>query len=71
MFRTRGALSTSTYEEISPIFLGQNKTETMFMTFFYTKHTDISWFDGGNPDFFLHCFGIFYVHVQVSRYKTS
>ena len=55
------------------IFLGQNKTETMVMIFFDTKHryTDISWFDGGNPDFYLHCFGIFYVHVQVSKYKMS
>ena len=69
--------------ERSPIVLGQNiaksdifgskKTETMFMIFFDTKHhyTDISRFARGNPDFHLHCFGIFYIHVQVSKYKMS
>ena len=48
------------------IFLGPKKTETMFMIFFDTKHrlTDISGFARGNPDFCLHCFGIFHVHVQ-------
>ena len=55
------------------IFLGPSKTETMFMICFDTKHryTDISWFDGGNPDFYLHCFGIFYVYVQISRYRMN
>ena len=55
------------------IFLGPKKTETMFMIFFYIKHrlTDISGFVGSNPDFYLHCFGVFYVHVQVSKYKMS
>ena len=28
-------------------------------------------FAKGNPDFCLHCFGIFYVHVQVSKYKNE
>ena len=49
-----GPLITSTYGEVSPIFLGQNiakviflglnKTKTMFMIFFDTKHryTDFS-----------------------------
>ena len=58
----------------SPIFLGQNiaksdilgprKTETTFMIFFYTKHrlTDISGFARGNPDFYLRCFGIFFMY---------
>ena len=43
------------------------------MIFFDTKHrlTDISGFARGNPDLYLHCFGIFYVHVQVSEYKMS
>ena len=47
------------------IFLGRNKTKTMFMIIFDTKHglTDISGFARGNPDFYLHCFGLFYVHV--------
>ena len=70
-----GALDTFTYGEVSPIFLGQNvaksfflgpkKTETTLMIFFDTKHRyiDISGFDGGNPDFYLHCLGIFYVPV--------
>ena len=55
------------------IFLGPNKTETMLMIFFDTKHRyiDIFGFDGGNPDFYLHCLGIFYVHVQVYIYKMS
>ena len=55
------------------IFLVPNKTETMFMIFIEAKHcyTDISGFAGDNPDFYLHCFGIFYVHVLVSKYKTS
>ena len=55
------------------IFLGRNKDEAIFMISFDTKHryTDISWFDGGNPDSFLHCFEIFYVHAQVSEYKMS
>ena len=80
-----GALSTSTYGEVSPIslgenvakpkviFLGPNKIETMFMIFFIPKHrlSDISGFDRGNPDCCFHCFGIFYVHVQVSKYKMS
>ena len=55
------------------IFLSQKKTETMFMIFFDTKHrlTDISGLAKGNPDFYLHCFRIFYIHVQVSKYKMS
>ena len=55
------------------IFLGPKKTETVFMIFFDTKHhyIDISGFDGGIPDFYLHCLGIFYVHVQVYIYKMS
>ena len=55
----RGPLSTYTQGEASPIFLGQNiakviflgpnKPETLFMTFFDTKYyTDISGFAGGN-----------------------
>ena len=51
-------------------FLGPKKTETIFMIFFDTKHL-ISGFARGNPDFYLHCFEIFYVHVQVSKYKMS
>ena len=41
------------------IFLGPEKTETMFMIFFDTKrrYIDIFGFDGGNPDFYLHFFG--------------
>ena len=55
------------------IFLGPKKTEIMFMIFFDTKHRyiDISGFDGGNPDFYFHCLGIFYVHEQVYIYKMS
>ena len=55
------------------IFLGPKKTETMFMIFFYIKHrlTDTSGFVGSNPDFCLQCFGVFHVHVQVSKYKMS
>ena len=55
------------------IFLGLKKTETMIMIFFDTKHclTDISGFARGNPDFYLHCFGIFHVHVQVYIHKMS
>ena len=55
------------------IFLGPDKNETMLMIFFDTKYrdTDISGFAGGNHDFYLHCFGIFHVHVQVSDYKMS
>ena len=55
------------------IFLGPNKTKTIFMIFFDTKHrlTDIFGFAGGNPDFCLHCVEIFYVHVQVSKYGVS
>ena len=55
------------------VFFGPNKIETMCMIFFYVKHhyTDISGFAGGNPDFYLHSFGIFYVHVQVSKYQMS
>ena len=55
------------------IFVGPNKTESMFMIFLDTKHrdTDISGFAGGNPDFDLLCFGIFYVHLQVPKYKMS
>ena len=33
--------------------------------------TDISGFTGGNPDLYLHCFKISYVHVQVSKYKNE
>ena len=53
------------------IFLGPKKYETMLMIFFDTKHRciDISRFDGGNPDFYLHCLGIFYVHVQGASKK--
>ena len=45
----------------------------MFMIFFDTKdrYMDISGFDGGNPDFYLHCLGIFYVPVQVYMYKKA
>ena len=52
------------------IFLGPKKTESMFMIFFDTKHrlSDISGFARGNPDFYLHFFGIFHVHVQVYIY---
>ena len=75
-------LIVCTYGEVSKIFLGQNiaesdtfgsKQNTMFMIFFDTKHrlTDISGFARGNPDFFLHYFGIFYVTVQVSMYKMN
>ena len=55
------------------IFLGPNKTKTIFMIFFDTKHrvTDISGLTTGNPDLYLHCFRIFYVHVQVSKYKMT
>ena len=55
------------------IFLGPNKTKTIFMIFFDSKHrlTDISGFTRDNPDFCLHCFRIFYVPVQVSMYKIS
>ena len=56
------------------IFLGLNKTETMFMIFFTPNIVILIFFgsvDGSNPDFYLHCFGIFYVHVQVSRYEIS
>ena len=55
------------------MFLGPKITETMFMIFFYTEHrlTDISVFARGNSDFYLHRFGILYVHVQVSKYKMS
>ena len=55
------------------IFLGPNETKTISMIFFDTKHrlTDISGFARGNPDFHLHCFRIFYVHAQVSKYKMS
>ena len=65
---------------VSPMFLGQNvaksdifgskETEAMFMIFF-DRLTDISGFARGNPDFYLHCFGIFYVHVQVYMNKMS
>ena len=49
------------------------KTATMFMIFFDTKHclTDISGFARGNHDFYLHCFGIFHVHVRVYVHKMS
>ena len=55
------------------IFLGPNKTKTTFMIFFDTKHglTYISGFARGNHDFHLHCLGIVYVNVQVSKYKMS
>ena len=55
------------------IFLGPNKTKTIFMIFFDIKHrvTDISGFARGNPDFCLHFFRISYVHVQVSKYRMS
>ena len=55
------------------IFLGPNKTKIIFMIFFDNKHclADTSGFARGNPDFYLHCFRIFYVHVQVSEYKMS
>ena len=78
-----GALSTCTYGEVSPIFLhqniakviflGPNKTKTIFMIFFDSKRllTNISGLARGKPDFYLHCFRIFYVHVQASRYKMS
>ena len=50
------------------IFLGPNKSKTIFVIFFDTKHnlTDISGFARGNPDFRLHCFRVFYVHVLSS-----
>ena len=48
------------------IFLVPNKTKTIFMIFL-TPNTDISGFARGNPDFCLHCFRIFYAHVQVSK----
>ena len=56
-----------TYGELSPIFLGPNKTKTIFMIIFDTKHrlTDISGFTRDNLDFCLHCFRIFYV----SKYR--
>ena len=43
------------------IFLGPNKTETMFMIFFDTKHrlTDISGFTRDNLDFFCIVSGYF------------
>ena len=55
------------------IFLGPNKTETIFMIFLDTKRrlTDSFGFARGIPDFNLHCFGISCVHVQVSMYKMS
>ena len=55
------------------IFLGPNKTKTMFMIYFDSKYrvADISGFARGNPDFYLYCFGIFYVNAQVSKYKMS
>ena len=55
------------------IFLEPNENKTMFMIFFDTKHfvIDFSGFTRGNPDFYLRCFGILYVHVQVSKYKMS
>ena len=55
------------------IFLGPKKTETIFMIFLNIKHhlADISGLTRGNPKFYLHCFGIFYVHVQVPKYKMS
>ena len=50
-------------------FMGQKKTPAMFMISFGTKHrlTNISGLARGNSDFYLHCFGIFYVHVRVSK----
>ena len=68
----RGGKSDIFWVRILPkvISLGLNKTETMFMIVFDSKH-DISGLAGGNPDSCLHCFGIFYVHVQVSKYKMS
>ena len=55
------------------IFLGQNKAEILFPICFDIKvrRTDISRFPRGNRDFCLHCFGISYVHVQVSKYEMS
>ena len=55
------------------IFLGPNKNKNYFHDIFDTKHrvTDISGFAGRNSDLYLHCFRIFYVHVQVSKYKLS
>ena len=45
----------------------------MFMVVFDTKHriTDISGFTRDHSDSFLHCFGIFYVNAQVSKYKLA
>ena len=60
----------------SDIF-GSKENRNYVYDIFYTnlvgKHrlTDISWFTRGNPDFRLHYFGIFYVNVQVSKYKMS
>ena len=53
------------------IFLGPNKTKTIFMIFFGTKHrlTDISGFARGNALFYLHCFETFDVHLLVFKYK--
>ena len=52
------------------IFVGLNKTETMFVIFFDTKHhTDISGFVRGNPDFYLHCFGVFLFMYRFLRIK--
>ena len=55
------------------ILFGPNKTRTMFVIFFDTKHrlTDICGFTRGKPDLYLHCFRIFHVHVQVFKYKMS
>ena len=55
------------------MLLGSNPNGTMFMILFDTKHRliDISGFAGGNPHCYLHCFGIFYVHVQISKYNLG
>ena len=71
------------YRKVSPIFLGSNiaesaifgpiKTEITFMIFFVVNYccTDISEFLMGNYDVNLHCFMIYHIHAEVSKYRMS
>ena len=78
----QGALATCTYREVSPIFLGYHQKcycwveinwNVLLLIFFSIKYceNDISRFVRGIRDLYLHCFQIFHVRFQVSKYKMS
>ena len=56
------------------IFLGPNKTEIMFIIVLASNIVKLIFLGSlevANAHLFLHCFRIFYLHIQVSKSKMS